>query len=114
MFKILTTAFKPFHNYMLCTDVGPIKPTSAPTPPPPSPTPHPKVLRWKEPEILVFQKNLPPAQIKSPSPVPPLLNIVGGTHRGKKAFFIKKTKKRIMVRIEGVGERYLSPKSLDL
>ena len=166
MFKILSKVTMPFHNYLLCSDLGSIKPASPPPlpalPPPPSPKrvltwkeaevrlfdpsqppayltspPSPKrVLTWKEDEVRLFDPSQPPAYLTSP-PSPkrvltwkedevrlfdpsqppayltsPPVKIVGGTHSGKKAFFIKKTKKRVMVSIEGVGERYLSPKNI--
>ena len=108
MFKILSKVTMPFHNYLLCSDLGSIKPASPPPlpalPPPPSPK---RVLTWKEAEVRLFDPSQPPAYLTSPP-----VKIVGGTHSGKKAFFIKKTKKRVMVRIEGVGERYLSPKNI--
>ena len=137
MFKILSKVTMPFHNYLLCSDLGSIKPASPPPlpalPPPPSPK---RVLTWKEAEVRLFDPSQPPAYLTSP-PSPkrvltwkedevrlfdpsqppayltsPPVKIVGGTHSGKKAFFIKKTKKRVMVSIEGVGERYLSPKNI--
>ena len=40
------------------------------------------------------------------------MEIVGGVHLGKRAKFLKRTPKRVYVHVEGVGPRYLSPKSL--